>query len=64
MNVSALAFFAEATDDANNVNHNAIVVVIAASLSIVSAALLFIPFLSAINRQRDCYIRSAMLQLS
>ena len=59
VNASTLAFFAEATDNADSVIKTSTIVVIAASLSIVSAALLFIPFLAAINRQRDCYIRCA-----
>ena len=57
VNASALQFFAEATDDAAAVQHTAVIVVVAASVSIVVAALLFIPFLGAVTRQRDCYIR-------
>ena len=57
INDTTLQFFSEATDDSVTVIHTALVVVISASLAIVALAVLFVPFLNAINRQRDQYIR-------
>ena len=57
VNATALQFFSEATDDSATVIHTGLIVVISASLVIVALAVLFVPFLDAINRQRDQYIR-------
>jgi len=57
VNFSTLDFYAEATDEATSVIHNSTVVMIAASLSILAATLLIVPFLYAVDRQRDHYIK-------
>lgn len=57
INETLIDFFGEAVADSQSVSNTALIVVVACSVAIAVAASLYVPFLVAINRQRDCYIR-------